>query len=67
MGCIVWGAGIDQSDLVVWDNHVTYSTRKEKTAAYFYIMQFTKADYIVALQTPIKNVINRSLSFSFTL
>ncbi|KAJ6371858.1 hypothetical protein OIU77_002222 [Salix suchowensis] len=31
---------------------------KEKTAAYFYIMQFTKADYIVALQTPIKNVIN---------
>ncbi|KAJ6420579.1 hypothetical protein OIU84_028009 [Salix udensis] len=50
--------GIDQSDLVVLDSHVTYSTRKEKTAAYFYIMQFTKADYIVALQTPIKNVIN---------
>ncbi|KAJ6715661.1 ALEURONE LAYER MORPHOGENESIS PROTEIN [Salix viminalis] len=50
--------GIDQSDLVVLDSHVTYSTRKEKTAAYFYIIQFTKADYIVALQTPIKNVIN---------
>ncbi|KAF9663238.1 hypothetical protein SADUNF_Sadunf17G0017600 [Salix dunnii] len=50
--------GIDQSDLVVLDSHVTYSTRKEKTAAYFYIMQFTKADYSIALQTPIKNVIN---------
>ncbi|XP_011026403.1 PREDICTED: uncharacterized protein LOC105127021 isoform X2 [Populus euphratica] len=50
--------GIDQSDLVVLESHVTYSTSKEKTAAYFYIMQLTKADNIIALQIPIKNTIN---------
>lgn len=55
--------GIDQSDLVVLESHVTYSTSKEKTAAYFYIMQLTKADNSIALQIPIKNTINRSFSF----
>ncbi|KAL9340091.1 hypothetical protein Peur_066310 [Populus x canadensis] len=50
--------GIDQSDLVVLESHVTYSTSKEKTAAYFYIMQLTKADNSIALQIPIKNTIN---------
>lgn len=53
--------GIDQSDLVVLESHVTYSTSKEKTAAYFYIMQLTKADNSIALQIPIKNTINRAL------
>ncbi|CAK7322602.1 unnamed protein product [Dovyalis caffra] len=50
--------GIDQSDLMVLESHVTYSTSKEKTAAYFYIMQLTKADNSVALQTPIEDAIN---------
>lgn len=63
MGYVVWGTGIDQSDLVVLESHVTYSTSKEKTAAYFYIMQLTKADNSIALQIPIKNTINRSFSF----
>ncbi|KAB5548428.1 hypothetical protein DKX38_011834 [Salix brachista] len=50
--------GIDQSNLVVLESHVTYSTSTEKTAVYFYIMQLTKADNSIALQIPIKNTIN---------
>ncbi|KAJ6366500.1 hypothetical protein OIU77_002984 [Salix suchowensis] len=50
--------GIDQSNLVVLESHVTYSTSTEKTAVYFYIMQLTKADNSIALQIPIKNTID---------
>ncbi|XP_071938538.1 uncharacterized protein [Coffea arabica] len=46
--------GINHSDLMVLERHVVYSLSKEKTAAYFYIMQCTSGGDI---QIPIKDTI----------
>nr|XP_027120465.1 uncharacterized protein LOC113737431 [Coffea arabica] len=46
--------GISHSDLMVLERHVVYSLSKEKTAAYFYIMQCTSGGDI---QIPIKDTI----------
>ncbi|XP_027166307.1 uncharacterized protein LOC113766299 [Coffea eugenioides] len=46
--------GINHSDLMVLERYVVYSLSKEKTAAYFYIMQCTSGGDI---QIPIKDTI----------
>ncbi|XP_059632887.1 uncharacterized protein LOC132275422 isoform X2 [Cornus florida] len=49
--------GINQTDLMVLESHVVYSTSKEKTASQFYLVQCTKS-INEDLQVPIKDVID---------
>ncbi|PIN13881.1 hypothetical protein CDL12_13486 [Handroanthus impetiginosus] len=46
-------AGIDSSELEVLETHVTYSLSKEKSAARFYMMQFS-GSFSVKNQVPVK-------------
>lgn len=60
--CCKFEIGINQSELLVLERHTVYSLSKEKTAAYFYIMQSVQLINEES-QVPIKDAIERFAPF----
>lgn len=56
---VVYGTGINQSDLLVLESHAVYSLSKEKTAARFYIMRCTRSVNEDVIRVPVKDAIER--------